>query len=119
MAGPGPCGSLTRIDSSPHEGQVKTDGSFFLTTLMTLLLRLPNQNPLLCQGATSIPPYFKIADSMTFNITITESGSIMERNNFSAATLQVESTLSKKALSEYKTVSVRPFIRLTVPTWCR
>ena len=23
----------------------------------------------------------------------------------------------EKALSEYKTVSVRPFIRLTVPTW--
>jgi hypothetical protein len=50
MAGPGPWGSLTRIDSSPHEGQVKTDGSFFLTTLMTLLLRLPNQNPLFVRG---------------------------------------------------------------------
>jgi len=44
MAGPDPSGSFTRIDSSPQTGQVNTVGSFFFTTLITLLLRLPNFN---------------------------------------------------------------------------
>jgi len=35
-------------------------------------------------------------DSMAFNISIAEWGSVAEWNNFSTATLQVESMLSKK-----------------------
>jgi len=45
MAGPEPSGSFTRIDSSPQTGHVNTVGSFFFTTLITLLLRLPKFNP--------------------------------------------------------------------------
>lgn len=44
IALPAPCGSFTRIDSSPHEGQVKTVGSFFLMTLTTRLRRRPNMD---------------------------------------------------------------------------
>jgi hypothetical protein len=108
IAGPGPWGSLTRIDSSPQEGQVKTDGSFFFTTLMTRLRRLPNKNHL---SETEL-------NAGLFQDCIQGHLSVACRSNteelICSRAILLEYNSSKKVLSEYKSVSVRAFIRQTV-----
>jgi len=112
MAGPDPSGSFTRIDSSPQTGQVNTVGSFFFTTLITLLLRLPKFN---------FSEFGRDISSDYFNVLLDENrpktGPEKEPPTSRTATCRVKQLESVKrlsdsdegdwnSLSEYGTVSV-------------
>src|SRR3989304_6371289 len=87
--------------SSPHEGHAKTVGSFFLTTLMTLLRRLPILSPL------SYGRHINEALFQRCTCRHEQGSCCLHRDSVRWTALLSFLCFGQKVLSEYETVSLQ------------